>query len=157
MRQNIHSRSISIAAWCELAKDGAAPSVTILLDGDSMRPLIRRGLDPVTIVPLKKPPKVGDVVLITTGGGRYVVHRVWKLCGNEIRTLGDNCVIPDPWIHRDCVLGQVICYSRRGRRHRLDTAAARLWGKFWMAMFPIRKCWKRCRKTAGRICKRLCK
>lgn len=133
-------RTIGIAEWCALAKDGSAPPVTICLEGSSMMPLIRRGKDPVTIAPLLHPVRIGDVVLLTTGAGRYVVHRVWKINGKKIRTLGDNCVNPDPWITQDCVLGQAILYSRSNVRHRLDTTAARLWGRAWMAVFPLRKC-----------------
>lgn len=140
MTHSKQTRTIGIAAWCALAKDGPVPPVTICLEGSSMMPLIRRGKDPVTIAALQRPLKIGDVVLLTTGADRYVVHRVWKISGEKVRTLGDNCVNPDPWITRDRVLGQAILYSRNNRKHRLDTAAARLWGRVWMAVFPLRKC-----------------
>ena len=149
----IHSkqtRTIRIAEWCALAKDGPVPPVTICLDGSSMMPLIRRGKDPVIIAPLRRPVRIGDVVLLTTGAERYVVHRVWKIRGDQIRTLGDNCVNPDPWITQDCVLGQAILYSRNNIKHRLDTPAARLWGRVWMAVFPLRKCCIRMRGILGR-------
>lgn len=134
-------RTIGITEWCALTKRGAAPPVTIFLEGNSMMPLIRRGKDPVTIVPLHRPLKIGDVVLLTTGAERYVVHRVWKIRGESVCTLGDYCVNPDPWILQEQVLGQVIHYSRNNVKHRLDTRAARLRGRAWMAMFPLRKCW----------------
>lgn len=133
-------RTIGIAEWCRLAKDGSAPPVTICLDGNSMMPLIRRGKDPVTIIPLQHPLRIGDVVLLTTGTNRYVVHRIWKIRGENIRTLGDNCVNPDSWVTQDHVLGQVIYYNRNNEKHRLDTTASRLWGRAWMAIFPLRKC-----------------
>ena len=133
-------RTIGINAWYVLAREGSAPPVTIRLEGNSMMPLIRRGKDPVTIAALQRPLRIGDVVLVVIGEERYVVHRVWKINGTRIRTLGDNCVIPDPWIAQDCVLGQAVLYSRNNVRHRLDTTAARLWGRVWMAVFPFRKC-----------------
>lgn len=133
-------RTIGINAWYVLVREGSAPPVTIRLEGNSMMPLIRRGKDPVTIAALQRPLRIGDVVLVVIGEERYVVHRVWKINGTEIRTLGDNCVIPDPWIAQDCVLGQAVLYSRNNVRHRLDTTAARLWGRVWMAVFPFRKC-----------------
>lgn len=132
-------RTIAIAEWCALAKDGPVPPVTICLDGSSMMPLIRQGKDPVTIAPLEHPIRIGDVVLLTTGADRYVVHRVWKISGEKLRTLGDYCVNPDPWISKENVLGQAILYSRNNVKHRLDTTAARLWGRAWMAAFPLRK------------------
>ena len=69
------TREIPIRQWCEMAGQGAAPPVTIPLEGDSMRPLIRRGCDPVTIVPVCGELRIGDVVLFTLDG-RYVVHRL---------------------------------------------------------------------------------
>lgn len=140
MTHSKQTRTIGITDWCALAKEGSAPPVTICLEGSSMMPLIRRGKDPVTIVPLQRPLKIGDVVLFTTGADRYVVHRVWKISEEKLRTLGDNCVNPDPWITQDCVLGQAVLYSRNNVKHRLDTTAARLWGRAWMAVFPLRKC-----------------
>lgn len=131
--------TIGITEWCALAAEGSAPPVTICLEGNSMLPLIRRGKDPVTIAALQRPLRVGDVVLLTTGADRYVVHRIWKINAAAVRTLGDHCVNPDPWIPKDRVLGQAILYSRNNVRHRLDTTAARLWGRAWMAAFPLRK------------------
>ena len=132
-------RTIGINEWCALVREGSAPPVTILLEGNSMMPLIRCRKDPVTIAALQRPLQIGDVVLVAIGAERYVVHRVWKFNRTEIRTLGDNCVIPDPWISQECVLGQAIFYSRNNVKHRLDTTAARLWGRVWMAVFPLRK------------------
>ena len=81
--------------WCELAAQGAAPPVSICLEGDSMRPLIRRGRDPVTIVPMDENLRIGDVVLFTLGDGRYVVHRVRRLARDRVQTLGDHCLNPE--------------------------------------------------------------
>lgn len=155
MTQDKLTRSIGIAQWCQLAREGAAPSVTILLEGSSMQPLIRRGKDPVTIVPLQGPLKIGDVVLFTTGPERFVVHRVWKIKPGQVRTFGDNCWYPDSWIPDACVLGQAICYSRNGQRYRLDTPAARGWGRFWMSIHPLRRCYKKLRSLAGRCYRKL--
>ena len=146
---------IGIDDWCALAQNGAAPPVMIPLMGNSMLPLIRRNVDPVTIVPLKRPLKKGDVILFTTRPGRYVVHRVWKIRENEVRPFGDHCAHPDPWIPRENVLGQVICFRRNGAKHRLDTAPARLWGRVWMALFPLRMCCRKLKASAGRHYRRI--
>lgn len=148
MTQGSQTRSISMEQWCALAREGSAPPVTICLEGDSMRPLIRRGLDPVTIVPLDQPLQKGDVVLFRLGE-RYIVHRVWQLAEGRVRTFGDNCWNPEPWFPASQVLGQVIRYQRGGRYHRLDTPQARAWGCFWMAIHPIRMVYKRMRSLAG--------
>ena len=148
-------RTIPMEQWCALARENAAPPVTIYLEGESMRPLIRKGRDPVTIVPVRGELKKGDVVLFTLGDGRYVVHRVWRLREGLVRTLGDNCVNPEPWFPRAQVLGQVVRFSRNGHAFRLDTPAARAFGRVWMALFPIRRGYKRTRALAGRMYRRV--
>lgn len=155
MIQQNRTRSIPIELWCEMAREGAAPQVTICLEGDSMRPLIRRGCDPVTIIPLSHELRTGDVVLFTLGDGRYVVHRIWKLRDGYVRTLGDNCRYPEPWFPREQVLGYVARFSRNGRVHRLDTPAARIWGRLWMAAYPMRFFYGGCRRFAGRCARKL--
>lgn len=154
MTQDTKTRSIPMEQWCDMAREGSAPPVTIFLEGDSMRPLIRRGKDPVTIIPLNRPLKKGDVVLFRLGG-RYIVHRVRKLQEGRVQTFGDNCWNPDPWIPGEQVLGLVARYSRGGRPHRLDTPQARAWGRAWMAIHPIRLCYKRLRALAGRYYRKI--
>ena len=156
MTQETITRSIPMETWCALAREGSAPPVTICLEGDSMRPLIRRGRDPVTIIPLNRPLKKADVVLFRLKD-RYIVHRVWKLEQDRVRTFGDNCWNPDPWIPVSQVLGLVVKYSRNGRVHRLDTPQARTWGLFWMAVQPLRLMYRRCRSLAASIIKRILK
>lgn len=149
MTQETQTRSIPMEAWCALAREGAAPPVTICLEGDSMRPLIRRGRDPVTIVPLQRVLKKGDVVLFKLGE-RYIVHRVWRMKERFVQTFGDNCWNPEPWFPQEQVLGQVVRLVRNGRTVRLDTRLARGWGRMWLGIHPIRKCYKRLRALAGR-------
>ena len=155
MSQATQTRSIPMEAWCALAREGAAPPVTICLEGDSMRPLIRRGRDPVTIVPLSRELKKGDVVLFTLGNGRYVVHRVWKLKPGWVRTFGDNCWNPEPWFPGQQVLGQVVRFVRNGRTVRLDTRLARAWGRLWLAVYPIRRVYMKLRALAGRCYRKI--
>ena len=154
MTQETMTRSISMETWCRLACGGAAPPVTICLEGDSMRPLIRRGKDPVTIVPHSRPLMRGDVVLFRLGT-RYVVHRVRRLRAGQVQTLGDNCWNPEPWFPVEQVLGQAVRVVRSGRTLLLDTPAARAWGRAWMALHPLRRCCKRLRALAGRCYRRL--
>lgn len=154
MTQETQTRSIPMEQWCALAREGAAPPVTICLEGDSMRPLIRRGRDPVTIVPLQRALKKGDVVLFTLGE-RYIVHRVWKLKPGWVRTFGDNCWNPEPWFPEEQVLGQVVRFSRNGRTIRLDTPFARGWGRMWLAAYPIRRVYMKLRALAGRCYRKI--
>lgn len=148
-------RSISIPAWLALAQTGGAPPVTIRLDGDSMRPLIRKNRDAVTICPLTRPLKKGDVVLFRSADGRYVVHRVWKVRRQRVQTLGDNCWQADPWIPVGQVLGQAVRVRRDGSSIRLEGRTARAWGRMWMVCRPLRNLLRRCRAFAGRMARKM--
>lgn len=135
----LHVRALTMEQWCALARDGFAPAVTVPLEGTSMLPLIRKGIDPVVIAPVQRDLKVGDVVLFVDERQRYVVHRVWKLEQNLVQTLGDNCHYPEPWFPRERVLGMAVSYKRGRRNHRLDTRGSRAWGRMWMALYPARR------------------
>lgn len=148
-------RSISMEQWCALAKTGAAPAVTTTLYGDSMRPLIRREKDEVTIQPLCRKLKRGDIVLFRSGYGRYVVHRVWKLREQQIQTLGDNCWEPDPWIPYDQVLGLAVCMKRNKRVIQLDHVVARSAGRVWMALRPLRNRFRNGKSRVGRVLRKI--
>lgn len=137
-KEGTRQRTLSMEQWCALSRDGAVPAMTVPLEGNSMRPLIRKRLDPVVIAPVWRDLKVGDVVLFVDERQRYVVHRIWKMKQGLVRTLGDNCRYPEPWFSRDRVLGMAMSYKRNGRTHRLDTRRSRIWGRVWMLTYPAR-------------------
>ena len=146
-------RSLSIQEWRQLALEGAMLPVTIRLDGDSMRPLIRRGLDAVTILPLNRPLKIGDIVLFQDSQNRYVVHRVYRLRDGLVQTYGDNCWNPDPWMPHEKVWGLVPRMQRNGHSYCLDCRLARWWGRGWMFFHQVRKIYITCRGFAARTLK----
>lgn len=143
------SRCLSVAQWHELARTGLAPPMRIPLDGDSMLPLIRRGIDRVTVVPLKRPVRVGDVVLFESPPGRYVVHRVFRLRLDSVQTLGDHCAWPDAWMPQSSVLGLIVQAERGRWRIPLDTDAACVVGRAWMAFLPCRRVYLNMRYRVG--------
>lgn len=143
-RQNekpIRVCSLGIEQWRQLGEEGSLIPVTITLHGESMRPLVRRDRDRVTILPLMRRLRVGDVVLFKSNTGRFVVHRVYRLDGKAVQTMGDHCHRPDPWIQLDQVWGLVVSVERDGRRFSLNNRGARLWGRCWMALLPLKNSW----------------
>lgn len=117
--------SLSVEQWHEIAEQGADIPVRITVNGVSMLPLIRRDRDYVTVVPLKRKPVVGDIVLFTNDGARYVLHRVWAVDDGRTMTWGDNCVNPDGWIPSENVLGLAVKLERDDETIMLDTDSAR--------------------------------
>lgn len=147
-------RTIGVMEWAELAKSGRGFPIRIVLHGDSMRPLIRRELDPVTIVPITRDLLLGDVVLFTDGK-RYVVHRIISISEDRktIITLGDNCMGPDAPLRPDQILGLVTQYKRDGKTHILDSEEARQWGLRHAKTLRARNAYRKLRHTAGKIIK----
>lgn len=145
-----HVRTLSIHEWHKLGQEGSMLPVTICLEGDSMRPLIRRGHDPVTILPLNRPLKIGDIVLFQGGPERYVVHRVYRMRDGWVQTLGDNCWNPDAWMPLEQVWGLVIRMQRNGRSYQLDNRLSRLWGRGWMFFHPVWKVYRKLRSFAAK-------
>lgn len=142
--------SLPIETWHALSLEGNVLPVKITLDGDSMRPLIRRGRDTVTILPVHRALKKGDIVLFKGGETRYVVHRIYKIQGESVQTFGDNCYKPDAWIPVQNVWGIVTRMERNGKTCSLDNQASRVFGRLWMLLHPVRMFYKRTRSLAGR-------
>lgn len=123
------SRSLSIDEWVKLAKQDINIPVRIQLNGFSMEPLIRKNEDYVTIVPLKRNPVIGDIVLFSDEKNqRFVVHRVWEIRDNMIRTWGDNCYNPDRWMSVDSLIGLVTKLEKANEVILLDNAEERIKG-----------------------------
>ena len=112
--------------------------IKIQLNGKSMEPLIRMNRDIVTIVPLKREPVKGDIVMFLDIKGRYCAHRVRRVETDRILTLGDNCRQCDPWTAKKDVAGLIISVERKGRKYSLDSPVLRFYGKVRMALLPVR-------------------
>lgn len=60
--------------------------------------------------------RIGDIVALhfSDNPEKKIIHRVISIRKDRVRTQGDNCAMPDPWIDRDQILGRVTRISRNG-------------------------------------------
>lgn len=123
--------------WREITKEGMNIPVRIQVNGASMQPLIRKQRDYVTIQPMSRLPRCGDIVLFADDYGRYVVHRVKKEGKEFVITQGDFCRTQDPKVRCDQILGLATKVERGNMVLSLDSVKARSFGRFWMAIQPI--------------------
>ena len=144
-------QTLPIAQWHAIAREGIHVPVTIRLAGWSMQPLLRRNQDPVTVMPLSRPLQVGDIVLFLRHDGVYVMHRVFRLLPGGVITMGDRAVVPDRPMPLSQVLGLAVSAQRGPLKLNLDSPASRLYGRFWMAIRPLRAVPKILRCTASRL------
>jgi hypothetical protein len=101
----------------------AGRGVSLTVTGHSMTPAIRSG-DRLTLEPLRRTPRLGDV-LACDSEGRLVVHRLvaWERCRAVVR--GDVAPACDPPLAAGAALGLVTRIERGGREVRCGPGSGR--------------------------------
>ena len=111
---------IKVEEWYENAlsmkEKGIDLPLNFTVSGASMNPIIRKGLDVVTVLP-KDRIKLYDVVLFKDkrNTADYVLHRVVKIDGDVYTTCGDGGLTNDAPITEDKILG-VATKIKRGKK-----------------------------------------
>ncbi len=93
--------------------------LVVALSGTSMLPTLREP-ELLEVAPTHgRRPRVGDVLYFRSPqDGFMVVHRAVSVGPQGVRTRGDNCTGPDPWVlGADDILGRVVG-ARRGATRR---------------------------------------
>lgn len=114
-------------------------TATISLRGVSMRPFLEDGRDKAL---LGKPSdiKVGDAVLAEISPSRYVLHRVWKIKGENVTLLGDGNLTPEH-CHLSDIRAKALGFYRK-KRDNFDSVDSYKWKVYsfiWTRLFPIRR------------------
>ena len=81
--------------------------------GQSMHPTVRHA-DQVLIVPLDRPARRHDIVLVPYGP-RHMLHRVVSITGETLRTRGDARSHDDPAVFSRDVVGRAVAVRREER------------------------------------------
>ena len=118
-----------------LERDGVYASVT---SGCSMRPLFKTHRDMIVVEkPVKKLAKY-DVALYRVSG-KYILHRVIGIDEESgvyiIR--GDNTYLKE-YIPFKKVIGVLISFNRKGKRHDVTERGYRIYSVIWNAIYPLR-------------------
>lgn len=137
------TRTLSIAEWGALASapGDPLPPVWIHVVSGSMLPLVRPFRDRLLLSSVRPDElKVGDIVLFPAKclSGDYCLHRLCRIEGERVQTLGDFCARPDAMFPKKNILGKVRVI-RRGT-HEID-CESRFWSTvflLWLHLRPIR-------------------
>ena len=103
--------------------------VTIPVKGFSMLPFIRGGKDLVVLEQAGDVLKADDIVLFHIGpedGGRYVMHRILSIDGDEVDIMGDGVPYNHEHVRRDQILAKAVEIVRGGKRSVDPYAPGRL-------------------------------
>ena len=114
--------------------------VRFIAAGASMRPFIQDG-DILEVAPLSRNRiHLGDVLLVVTGGGRVLAHRVVKIrqqAGNSIFLIkGDSSASTDGWFEIKNILGRVEILEHAGLVLNLTSVAQRWRAWIWITGNP---------------------
>ena len=82
--------------------------VTFTTNGASMQPILKSG-DSVTLIKANEY-KNGDVVLFRKEDGKFILHRIIRIRGNEVLTQGDSLSSIDEPIDKSKILGKAIAF-----------------------------------------------
>lgn len=120
----------------QLLQDGYDAEFTVT--GNSMWPLLAHGRDSVTlrkaeVSSLKK----GHIVLLQTERG-YLLHRITGFKNGMLQTTGDYNCYRDDYVSAQCVLGTVVCFTRKGKQVSCSDPLYKVCNWLWRLLFPIR-------------------
>ena len=125
----------------ELAEGG---SVRFSPRGISMLPMLRQGLDTVTISPAPEKLKKYDLPLYQRDNGKYILHRVIGV-GQTYTCLGDNQFAKEYGVRHDQIIGLVTEFTRGERTVSVKNRWYQLYCRVWaITRFP-RRCWRKLR------------
>ncbi len=114
-------------------------SVTIPTKGSSMLPFIVGGRDRVVLCPAVAL-QTGDIVLAHLPEYGYVLHRIYRLSGNEVTLMGDGNIKAVERCRVEDVVGRVAGILRNGRCVDCLSPVARRRARLWRQLLPLRRC-----------------
>ncbi len=119
---------------------GSGSRVRFQAHGQSMQPFIQDG-DIIVVAPLAgETLHIGDVLLVETDEGRWLVHRLvrtGKLEGKPVySTRGDACTSPDGWFQTENLLGRVIILEHGDQHIDITTPPHQRRARLWVIISP---------------------
>ncbi|MBO4679618.1 MAG: S24/S26 family peptidase [Lachnospiraceae bacterium] len=106
--------------------------------GISMVPFIMGDRDLVEIKSAEPLLKRGDIVLFRRDNGHYVLHRIFKVRGDEYYLLGDSQKDVEGPIKREQIVAQSRFYYKNGKRKDNDAFFMKIKYTLWFWLRPIR-------------------
>ena len=91
--------------------------------GISMLPMLRQGIDCVVLARPEKRLKKYDIPLYRRANGRYVLHRITSVSGDEYTCIGDNQFKLEYGIAQDQLIGVMVAFTRGERQYSADHPA----------------------------------
>ena len=108
--------------------------------GVSMMPMLRQGIDSVELAPLPERLEKYDLPVYQYPSGKVVMHRVVDVKADHYVCRGDN-TYSDERITEDMLIAKVTAFKRGEKRIEVTDPVYRLYARYWVAIYPIRRVW----------------
>lgn len=110
-----------------------------LTSGVSMEPLIHHQRDTIIVVKPEGRLKKYDIPVYVTKQGKYIMHRVVKVCPDHYVIVGDNLKTKE-YVTDDMIIGRLKGFYKNGKKYiDLETNRAyKLYSRIWVAFLPLR-------------------
>ena len=112
--------------------------VRIVPHGFSMVPFMTGSRDEVNLVQIDGEIKRGDIVVYRRDNGVYVLHRIYKVRGNEYYLLGDAQTNIEGPLRREQIIAKVLSYYRKGKLITCQSKKEKFEYKLWFFLRPFR-------------------
>jgi len=148
MRNNIKKRQVDcpkLESFIPIIKERLETGASVIFSphGVSMLPLIRQGKDNVELSPLPKIINRYDIILYQRRNGKYVLHRVVRIEGDQLLMMGDNQFVIERGITRENALALVTAVYRKNTRIKTSNLIYRIYSILWYKMRMVIMLFKR--------------
>ena len=117
-----------------------------------MLPMLRQGLDTVTISPVPGRLKKHDLPLYQRDDGKYILHRIIRV-GETYTCMGDNQTVKETGVRHDQMIGLVTAFTRGEKKISVENWRYRLYCRFWAFTRLPRYCWRKGMSLLRRLAK----
>ena len=120
----------------------AGQSIRFSPRGVSMLPMLRQGIDSVTLSPAPEKLKKYDLPLYQRDDGKYILHRVLK-ADDTYTCIGDNQFVFEYGVRHNQIIAVVTSFNRGDREIPVTAMTYQLYCHFWHYSRPMRRFWRR--------------
>lgn len=109
--------------------------------GVSMLPMLRQGIDTVTLSAIERNLKKYDIGLYQRADGSYVLHRIVRI-GATYTCIGDNQFVFEKGVLSEQFIAVVTAFTHNGKEYSVSDFSYRLYCRFWHKSRFARRCIK---------------
>ena len=110
--------------------------------GISMLPMLRQGVDTVTLSPLPEKLKKYDLPLYRRPDGKYILHRIVGV-GDTYICIGDNQFVYETGVTHDQMIALVTGFTRGTREYSVNDWRYWIYCRVWHYSRPVRRFYRR--------------